>query len=175
MFVKVCGIKNFHEIEWAIELGYSAIGIVVYNKSKRFVDYNRAIKLLKFAKGKIKSVVVSIHQRDVLKFKNIADFIQCYEQCYVKNFIYATDMEPDFQNFKNILFDSSRGRGEFKKFPEWIKKYREKLIIAGGLNPENVINVIEEIKPFGIDVSSGVEINGKKDFEKMRQFIEIIN
>ena len=174
MFVKVCGIKNYHEIEWAVELGYSAIGIVVYKKSRRFVEFNRAIELLKFAKGKIKTVVVSVYKKDVLKFKDIADFIQCYELFDYNNLIFATDFEPAFNNYKYLLYDSSRGRGEFTEFPSWIKKYRKKLIIAGGLNYENVINVIEKIKPFGIDVSSGVESMEKKDYYLMRKFIEAI-
>ncbi len=171
MFIKVCGIKRFEEIDWAVELGYDAIGVVVYKESKRFVEYNKAIELFKYAKGKIKTVAVSIYCKDVLKFKDIVDFIQCYERCLLKNFIFATDYEPKFKEYKYLLYDSSKGKGEFKKIPEWIKKYREKLIIAGGLNPKNVNKLINEIKPFGVDVSSGVEINRKKNFYLMRDFI----
>ena len=174
MFVKVCGLKRFEEIDWAVELGYDAIGIVVYKKSKRFVDYNKAIELFNYAKGKIKTVAVSLYCEDVLKFKDFADFIQCYEKCLSKNFIFATDAEPKFKEYKYLLFDSSKGKGEFKKFPEWIKKYREILIVAGGLNSKNVGKVINEIKPFGVDVSSGVEENSKKDFYLMKEFITIV-
>ncbi len=171
MFIKICGIKTFEEIDWAVELGYDAIGVVVYKKSKRFIDYDKAFKLFKYAKGKIKTVAVSLYCKDVLKFKDTIDFIQCYEKCPFKNFIFATDSKPELNEYKFLLYDSSKGNGEFKKFPDWIKKYRERLIIAGGLNPKNVNKVIDEIKPFGVDVSSGVEINSKKNFYLMRDFI----
>ena len=171
MFVKVCGIKRIKEIEWAIELGYSAIGVVVYEKSKRFVDFNNAKKLFEFAKGEIFTVAVSLHCRDVMKFINLVDFLQCYEECNFKNFIFATKNNSFNDNWRYILYDKSRGNGKFSNFPDWILNYRDRLIIAGGLNPDNVSNVIKKIKPFGVDVSSGVEVNGQKNYELMKKFI----
>ncbi len=175
MFVKVCGIKNFEEIDWACELGYSAIGIVVYPESKRFVNFKKAVKLFEYAKGNIVTVAVSLYFNDVKKFKKYADFLQCYEKVKVENLIFATDTEPDFNDFQFILYDASKGRGDFKNFPQWIKKYRENLIIAGGLTPKNIKKIIDEFKPSGVDVSSGVEINGKKNYNLMKEFIEQIN
>jgi len=171
MFVKVCGIKSIEEIEWAIELGYSAIGIVVYEKSKRFVNYDNAIKLFEFAKGKIFTVAVSLNCKDVMKYRDYADFLQAYEECFYENFIFATEREPLNENFKYLIFDKSRGDGNFSEFPDWILKYRERLIIAGGLNHKNVAEVLEKIKPFGVDVSSGVEFNNVKNYELMKKFI----
>jgi phosphoribosylanthranilate isomerase len=49
-----------------------------------------------------------------------------------------------------------------------------KVIIAGGLTKENVCSVIQDIKPFGVDVSSGVEKDGVKDFRMMKEFIDTV-
>ncbi len=175
MFVKVCGIRSFEEIDWAVDLGYSAIGIVVYKKSKRFVPHENVLKLLEYAKDRILTFIVSLHKKDVLKYSEYSDFIQCYEKCDVENFVYAISKKPEKNiKFKYLLFDASMGKGDFKDFPNWVTEYREKIILAGGLNFRNVKNVIEKFNPLGVDVSSGVEIDGRKDFYLMKKFIDSI-
>ncbi len=172
MFVKICGIREKREIDWAVSLGYNAIGIVVYPLSKRFVPTNRAIELINYAKGKILTVVVSLNYRDVKDFENISDFVQIYEYVNLKGLIYATDSPPKYQNFSYLLYDSSKGSGKFKEIPEWVIDFRDRLIVAGGLNSKNVKDVIDYIQPFGVDVSSSVEKDGKKDFKLMKEFME---
>ncbi len=176
IFVKVCGIKNIREAKWAIELGYNAIGIVVYKKSKRYVSFNDAKKIIEYAKNKILTVTVSLFYNDVNKYIDLCDYIQIYEYIERKtdNLIYSSHIEPHSKNFKYFLYDASRGSGIFEKFPEWLTNYKRELIIAGGLNSENVTSIIEKFTPFGIDVSSGVELKGIKNFFKMKTFIDKI-
>lgn len=176
MFVKVCGITEIKEIDEAIKLGFDAIGVVLYPKSKRFVEHKKAAFLAKYAKGKILTVAVSIHFRDVALVKDDFDLIQVYEPVDMENLIYASNSIPDSDiNFKYFLYDNSKGSGKLEDIPLWVKKYQKKLIIAGGLNSENVTEIIRKFTPFGVDVSSGVEdLSGKKDFEKMAKFIKVV-
>ncbi len=185
MFVKVCGITDVQQIDWAVELGYSAVGFVVYPLSKRFVRQDKLLNLINYASGKIKTVAVSMHFYEVEPYAIATDFIQYYsnldlENHYLDKTILAGKEIPENKNYKYFVYDESYGSGTFSLFPEKLKKYRDRLILAGGLNCENVENVIKKFKPFGIDVSSGVEFKpGVKDFNKMKQFIskvkEVIN
>jgi phosphoribosylanthranilate isomerase len=108
--------------------------------------------------------------------KDDFDLIQVYEPVDMENLIYASNSIPDSNiNFKYFLYDNSKGSGKLENIPLWVKKYQKKLIIAGGLNSENVTEIIRKFTPFGVDVSSGVEdLSGKKDFEKMAKFIKVV-
>lgn len=173
MFIKICGITTFEQIDWAVTLGYDAIGVVLYPKSKRFVTEENAIELAKYSRQKIISVCVSISFSDVANIYKYFDFVQVSEEAKLKNLIFSTFEEPKFADYKYVIYDQSHGTGKFTDFPEWLGKYREKLIIAGGLTPENVRSVIQTAKPFGVDVSSGVEDSpGVKNYKKMEEFIK---
>ncbi len=174
MFIKVCGLKTFEHIDKAVELGYDAIGVVVYKKSIRYCTSEKAIELANYAKGKIKTFVVSITFDDVKDVADYFDYIQIYEKVDIDNFAYSSKDHPGETKCKYFVYDASIGSGEFKKFPSWIKDIDQKLILAGGLNKNNVCSAIKEIRPFGVDVSSGVEIDGVKDFELMKEFIESV-
>jgi phosphoribosylanthranilate isomerase len=134
-----------------------------------------AIKLARYAKDKIKTVAVSVTYADVSNVERYFDYIQVYEQVNKDNLIFASNTKPTGNSFKYFLYDKSKGSGEFESFPEWLDDLRGKLIIAGGLNYQNVRDIIKRYSPFGVDVSSGVEnAQGEKDYELMRKFIESV-
>lgn len=179
MFVKICGLTTPQQIDWAIELGYSAIGLVVYPKSKRYVNPLEFRQLNAYAKNRqMKTVAVSVNYADVAAVENDADYIQFYsgsgyEHLSPEHIILSGNQPPKEMNCAYFLYDVSHGSGEFKGFPEEIKQIQDKLIIAGGLSPENVSDVIQQFQPAGVDVSSGVESSlGIKSYDKMKIFIE---
>ena len=175
MFVKVCGLKNTAQIEKAVEYGYDAIGVVTYSKSKRYCSPEKAKELAEYAKGKIKSFVVGLTYSDVQDVAYLFDYTQIYEIKQIPNLVLASKEIPPLDiNYEYFIYDASIGSGVFHQFPKWVKDMAAKVIIAGGLNKENVCSVIQDIKPFGIDVSSGVEKDGVKDFMLMKEFINTV-
>ena len=176
MFVKVCGLTEFEHIDWAVEMGYSAIGVVLHRKSPRFCTVDKARKLSNYARNKILTVAVGIDFPEVEDVHNDFDFIQIYEPKKIDRLIFAGDYIPDGLDFKYFVYDISRGSGEFHMPPDWVKKISNRLIISGGLNVDNIRDIISNYKCFGIDVSSGVEKpRGIKDRNLMKKFIEGVN
>jgi phosphoribosylanthranilate isomerase len=175
MFTKVCGLKTTEQIDKAIEYGYDAIGIVTYSKSKRYCSAKNAVELAEYAKGKIKRFVVGLTYRDVQDVAGVFDYAQIYEARQVPNLVLASkETPPSDIKYEYFIYDASIGSGIFQQFPKWVKDMAGKIIIAGGLNKENVCSVIQDIKPFGVDVSSGVEKDGVKDLRMMKDFIDAV-
>ena len=175
MFTKVCGLTTKAHIDKAIECGYDAIGIVTYIKSKRYCPPGNAIKLAEYAKGKIKSFVVGINYSDVEEAAPAFDYTQIYEKRQVPNLVLASkEMPPPDLKYEYFVYDASIGSGVFKAFPKWLKNRSDKVLVAGGLDKDNVCRVIREVKPFGVDVSSGVEKDGVKDLTMMKEFIDAV-
>jgi phosphoribosylanthranilate isomerase len=175
MFIKVCGLTTTEQIDKAIAYGYDAIGIVTYAKSKRCCSHAKALELASYAKGKIKRVVVGKTYDDVKDVAHAFDYTQIHEARQVPNLMLALkDIPPQEIQYEYFIYDASVGSGAFKPFPDWVKAMSATIILAGGLNPQNVCSVIKAIRPFGVDVSSGVETQGVKDFGLMKAFIEAV-
>lgn len=175
MFTKVCGLTSREQIDKAIAYGYDAIGIVTYAKSKRYCPHPKALELAAHAKGRIKRVVVGKTYADVKAVAHAFDHTQIHEVRQVSNLILALKETPPARiHYDYFIYDASIGSGTFKPFPDWVKAMSEKIILAGGLNPQNVCTVIQSIRPFGVDVSSGVEKQGVKDFGLMKAFIDAV-
>ena len=176
MFAKVCGLTTKEQIDNAVELGYDAVGIVTYKKSKRYCPPDTAVELADYAKGKITSFVVGMSYGDVRDAASSFDYIQIYEvKQAVPNLVLATkEAPPSDLGVDYVVYDASMGSGLFREFPSWIKDSRHKIIVAGGLTRDNVCRVISHVQPFGVDVSSGVEKNGIKDMGMMKAFIDAV-
>lgn len=191
--IKFCGLTRVEDIKIANEIFPEFIGFVFAKKSRRYITPKKAAELKKILRREIFSVGVFVDEKieivaDLAK-KNIFDLIQLHgaeDENYIselKNFtdkkiikavqIKNADDLKLAENFSSdfILLDSGAGTG--KKFDwEILKNFHQKYFLAGGLNPENISNAIKILKPFAVDVSSGIETDGVKDAEKMKKFIE---
>jgi phosphoribosylanthranilate isomerase len=172
MFVKVCGITLIEQVDWAVDLGYSAIGVVLHRRSIRYRPADYARKLAHYARGRIFTVAVGVTFDEVADCYPDFDYAQVYEPCGNDRIIAAGDRKERSRDEALFLYDTSRGSGEAKELPSWLHDVRERLIISGGLDAATVAGVIREYRPFGVDVSSGVEaVRGTKDYRLMKQFI----
>lgn len=191
--IKFCGLTRVEDIKIANEIVPEFIGFVFAKKSRRYITTEKAAELKKILRREIFSVGVFVDEKieivaDLAK-KNIFDLIQLHgaeDENYISNLKNFTDKKiikavqiknaDDLklaENFSSdfILLDSGAGTG--KKF-DWgiLKNFRKKYFLAGGLNPENISNAIKILNPFAVDVSSGIETDGVKDAEKMKNFVE---
>ncbi|MEU1209252.1 hypothetical protein [Nocardia sp. NPDC005825] len=174
MFVKVCGLTTEEQIDWAVDLGYTAIGVVGTAKSKRYVEPARARELAAYARGRIESFVVAFDKSEVDEVIDDFDIIQLYHWTDLPNLAYCSAERPEpGQSCRYFFYDASHGSGVFAEFPDWLEQAPGQVVLAGGLTPDNVAEVIATHRPFGVDVSSSLETApGIKSFDAMRRFIE---
>ncbi|MBO6305223.1 MAG: phosphoribosylanthranilate isomerase [Selenomonadaceae bacterium] len=192
--VKFCGLSRQDDIRAANELLPDYIGFVFAPKSKRYVSENIAKELKSYLTPKIQAVGVFVYE-SVEKVANIAnaniiDIIQLHgdeDEEYIKNLrrltlkpiISALQLKTAADAEKAnkiggdyILLDA--GQGEGKAF-DWnlLEKVKRPYFLAGGLNEDNIADALM-LNPFAVDVSSGIETDGKKDAEKMKRFIKLV-
>jgi len=176
MFVKVCGLTENEHVDWAVELGYTAAGIVLHPRSPRYIDRDRAIELTRYAAGRIVTVAVGVTFDEVRELYDHADYVQIYQYQKIERLIYAGHSMIEDGACDMFIFDSSLGSGEFGPFPQWAGYVSERLILSGGLKPDNVGDIVRRYHPYGVDVSSGVEARrGVKDYGLMKKFIDEVN
>jgi phosphoribosylanthranilate isomerase len=188
--VKICGITNLEDALHAIKEGADALGFVFYEKSPRYISPEKAFEIVKHLPPFVEKVglFVNVKSEEVnltckatkmtlaqIHFEAHDDFYEALEVSHVK--VIRATCKEDVLKYKDEYrlidaFVASYG-GEGKRVDtSWFDGIDcSKIILAGGLNPEN----LEEVKSFGFygfDVSSGVEAKkGKKDLNKVTEFI----
>ena len=193
--IKMCGLSRIEDIEAANAIKPDYIGFVFAKKSRRYISYEKAAELKKLLDPGIKAVGVftdpTISDIEELVQKRIVDLVQLHGtesesftkavkticNCpVIRTYIIAT--KEDVTAAENscadyILLDSGAGTGKVFDW-ELLKDIRRPYFLAGGLNPENVRSAVEKLDPFCVDVSSGIETNGKKDKNKMEAFSKAV-
>lgn len=191
--IKLCGLSRTEDIEAVNQLLPDFMGFVFYEKSVRNVSLDRAKELKALLDSRIKAVGVFVDEDPEFIKKltsgNVIDIIQLHgseDETYVENIKAATG-RPVIQAFKvkepqdvekannskadYILLDSGMGTGKPFNW-ELLQGIKRDYFLAGGLFPENVKEAIETVKPYAVDVSSGIETDKKKDVDKMRRFVD---
>ncbi len=94
MFVKVCGLTEKRYIDAAVELGFDAVGIVLYPKSPRYCPAENARRLAEYAPDSVATVAVSVSYADVKPVRDFFDYVQIYERMRLKNYMFASESPP---------------------------------------------------------------------------------
>jgi phosphoribosylanthranilate isomerase len=194
--VKFCGLTRECDIEYANLLLPDYIGFVFAKKSRRHVLANRAKTLKKLLDTRISSVGVFVNepfeQVALMLNQRIIDLAQLHgqeDEAYIKKLRTLTDKPiikalsvanvPDLlaaekSSADYILFDNDCG-GTGKSF-NWnlLCSFQRPFFLAGGICVENIEPALTMVHPYAIDVSTGIEIDGVKDYSKMERLMQAV-
>jgi len=198
--VKICGITHIGDAYAAAESGADALGFIFYPRSRRYIAPERAKEIIQKIPGSIGRVGVFVNQ-EIQAVKEIVSFCglrliqlhgdespQYCGQFPMSSLIKTVShwAEEEIQKLENyavkaILVDAREpgcygGTGKNSDWALALKvKKNHPLILAGGLNKENIRRAIETVRPDAVDINSGVETSpGKKDPHQIREIMEII-
>ena len=202
LWCKICGFIEVDDVTATVKAGASAIGLNFYPGSARYVSESTAQQLslaaaaaapecqriglfVDAAAAHVERVVATV-ELDLLQFSGdeSATFCRSFGKPYLK----AVKMRPDtdIREFEEeyadawaLLLDTydaeqAGGTGRAFDWSLWPQRSAKRLILAGGLEPDNVASAVAQLAPFGVDVASGVEgqYKGRKDSERVRRFLQ---
>ncbi len=195
--VKICGLTKLEDALHALRSGADYLGFILYPKSPRFVPPEKLKEILKELGEAVRvAVMVNPSEEEVLRtFEEGFDLVQLHgeegldfaHRVGIERVIKAfrvkdgvPDIEEGWKDAFGVLLDtySKKAYGGTGESFNWeiareVKKRGFRLFLSGGLKPENVRRAVEEVKPFAVDVSSGVEMSpGIKDKIKVERFIK---
>jgi phosphoribosylanthranilate isomerase len=203
MKIKICGITNTEDAEVAVAAGADALGFVMYRKSPRWVEPAVARSIIAGLPPFVLAVGVFVNE-EAAKVRTLMDecglvLAQLHgdeSAVYCQNLgrpvlkvLRLKDRATllalaEFQgraNVRGVLIDafSDQAYGGTGQTVDWTLAEEAarstRVILAGGLSPANVAGAIRLVRPYGVDVSSGVEKSpGKKDHHKLKAFIEAV-
>lgn len=191
MRVKICGITSYHDAMDAIKAGADALGFVFYPQSPRYITPKDAKEIISKLPPFVEKVALFVNEdaqtinaisSDVgatlaqIHFEAEPDFYEALTIPHLK--VIRAQKAEDILHFSDeyrlvdAYCEAYGGAGKRLNI-DWFEKIDcSKIILAGGLNPENVASV-KKYGFYGVDVSSGVEqSHGKKESQKVREFIK---
>ena len=201
--IKFCGLTRLQDVQRAAELGVDALGFVCVPQSKRYVSGQQLATLVEAVPPFIERVALFQNATERQVFAVLAqasfsllqfhgaespEFCHRFGVPYIKAIAMADtpvllECAADFVSAKALLLDShslnpggaigGTGRGfDYSLVPADVP---QRLIVAGGLHADSVPAAIKQLRPWAVDVSSGIEsAPGIKDASKMQAFVEAV-
>jgi phosphoribosylanthranilate isomerase len=193
MFIKVCGLTCKEDLCTTVKFDVDAVGFIVDVpvRTPRNVSVSLARDLIEMAKDdgvQTAAVIMPEYAYEALKLSRALepDYLQIhcvlpyneqkriYEESGSKVItVVNADSRVNYDYTDYVLVDKdARSNPPSIEFSQTlVKKCKKPVLVAGNLTPANVSDVIENVKPFGVDVASGVEREGKKDASLIRSFV----
>lgn len=193
--IKLCGLSRPCDIQTANKLKPEYIGFVFAPNSKRYIDPQQAARLKELLSPDIRAVGVFVDETPdtvaALLNSGVIDIAQLHggeDEAYLQRLRQRTD-QPIIKAFQiksrhdlakakactadHILLDSGAGTGNVF---DWsvLRDVKRPYFLAGGLSPDNVGDAVRLLHPYTVDVSSGIETDGRKDEEKAAAFIAAV-
>jgi len=199
LFKKICGITNYDDALAAAELGADALGFIFYEKSPRYIAPEKAAQIINQLPENLLTVGVFVNHSStyidsivrrsgisVIQLHGNEQPVECnYNSVKVwkavrpvngNELVTLKSFNVDafvFDTYDKNYYGGTGKTGNWKLARQAAQNY--KIILSGGLNPDNITGAIETVQPSGIDVNSGVESEpGKKDKQKLKKLFGII-
>jgi phosphoribosylanthranilate isomerase len=199
--IKICGITRIEDAADAVRLGADAIGLVFYPPSPRAVSLTQAKAIVKSIPPFVTVVGLFVNQDraaiercidevqiDLLQFHGDESAEACrgYSRPWIKAIpmregIDLQEVERTYSSASGLLLDTYKvgvpgGTGECFDWQRIPPTLASRIILAGGLDAQNVVQAIRQVHPYAVDVSGGVERSkGIKDAARIEAFIAGVN
>ena len=196
--VKICGITSVDMAREAVKQGADAIGLVFYPPSPRCVSLQQATEIVASLPAFVTAVGLFVNEQadeikriisktriNLLQFhgNECPDYCASFDFPYIKAMRMSDDIDlfqqrSDYSRAQSLLLDTYRdgvpgGTGEVFDWDRIPADLAGEIILAGGLEAENITRAIQRVKPYAVDVSGGVESSkGVKSPEQIRQFMQ---
>jgi phosphoribosylanthranilate isomerase len=196
--VKVCGITRIEDARYAASRGADSIGLVFHPPSRRKLEVEQALEIRRilppfvtvtalFLDETEDLVARVVHQLrpDCLQFhgSETPEFCEAWLVPYIKSIPMGSVGDPlvyaqAYESAQGFLLDSNvagrqGGSGDTFDWSRIPPAFQQPLILAGGIKPSNVADAIVRVKPWGVDVSTGVEASrGVKNSDLIDQFFD---
>ncbi|MEZ4416310.1 MAG: phosphoribosylanthranilate isomerase [Gemmatimonadota bacterium] len=195
--VKICGVRSTEAIRAAVDAGADALGLV-FAISPRQVEIPEARALADEIPAFVSTVGVfrypSVEEVDAVLAQVPLDLVQTEPGRGILGKVPGPRLLPVFHDSDDLIERANRfreaygfhrplllegpGRGGQGVRPNWMRATAlarvGRLVLAGGLDPDNVADAVERVRPYGVDVSSGVEEGGRKDAGRIRAFVQAV-